>query len=318
MNSLTYFKRLGSGVLLLLVIAACAPRTTATPVISTGIGIMGDSNSDEYRADNARGGDYGPTTLNWVEQLVKNRSLNFGSWGTWGEPRRTGYEYNWARSGATAMSLIESGQHTGLAQQVASGRVSVVVLWIGSNDFHLTNGTYEEIYNGSLSDEALQDKINLLLENIRIALDTVMNAGDVKMIIVDIGDQSIDPAAAKMYPDPVRLQRVSNAIKQANTGIQELAAERGISLIKSDDFARVFMARLDAQGFLQVGDAKIDFKTRGNDPYHVQLDDSSGHAGTVLSGLFANIILIEPLKENYGIDIPPLTEDEILSNAGIK
>ena len=95
-------------------------RSQVTPMPIKGIGIMGDSNSDEYRADDNRGGEYAPTTLNWMEQLVLSRELNFGPWGTWGGPRRTGYEYNWARSGATAHSLITSGQHTGLAQQVAA------------------------------------------------------------------------------------------------------------------------------------------------------------------------------------------------------
>ena len=67
---------------------------------ASGFGILGDSVSDEYRADDNRGGAYGPTTLNWMELLVRYRGLDSGPWGTRSAPRRTGYEYNWARSGA--------------------------------------------------------------------------------------------------------------------------------------------------------------------------------------------------------------------------
>ncbi len=156
---------------------------TGTPAVPVGIGIMGDSNSDEYRADDARGGAFGDTTFNWMEQLVLDRGLNFGRWGTWGEPRRTGYEYNWARSGATASSLLTSGQHTGLAQQVAEGKVSLVFVWIGENDFHLSNGTYEEIYSGALNDAAVQAKEEQVVADITKAVDTVLEAGDVKMVL---------------------------------------------------------------------------------------------------------------------------------------
>ena len=66
-----------------------------TPLKLTGVGIIGDSLSDEYRGDDSRGLTYASTTLNWVEQLQKFRNFNFGEWGSWGEPRRTGFAYNW-------------------------------------------------------------------------------------------------------------------------------------------------------------------------------------------------------------------------------
>jgi hypothetical protein len=117
-----------------------------------GVGILGDSNNDEYRADDNRGGNYSATTLNWVEILVKNRNVNVGEWGTWGEPRRSGYKYNWSRSAARVHDMITAGQHTGLANQVQNGEVKHVVISVGVNDFHVWNGTYAEVYNGTLSD----------------------------------------------------------------------------------------------------------------------------------------------------------------------
>src|SRR5688572_10558042 len=151
-------------VLLVLLAASTALNSLLAPGITVaapepGFGVMGDSNTDEYRADDNRGGFYAATTLNWVEQLVARRRLQFGPWGSWGEPRRTGFKYNWARSGVTAESMIRSAQHLGLAQQVAAGEVGYAIIFVGSNDFHVWNGTYQEIYDGSLSDSQLQAKI---------------------------------------------------------------------------------------------------------------------------------------------------------------
>ena len=93
---------------------ASSPSSMSTPVTTQqpkesneidqlqGIGIMGDLFYDEYQADDQRGGDFHAVTFNLVEILERTRDFNLGPWGTWGEPRRTGYEYNWARSGATS------------------------------------------------------------------------------------------------------------------------------------------------------------------------------------------------------------------------
>ena len=87
-----------------------------------GFGAVGDSLTDEYEFEDY---DY---AANWLEILASYRSLDFGSPGSWGEPRRDAYEFNWARSGATSQSLLSSGQHTGLAAQVNAGDVSHAVL----------------------------------------------------------------------------------------------------------------------------------------------------------------------------------------------
>ena len=99
-----------------------------------------------------------------MEQLVLYRGLNFGVWGTRSSPRRTGYAYNWALSGATASSLLSGGQHTGVAQQVATGEVSLVFIYIGFNDF--IRQRYVEIYDGTVSGAALANKISGVINDI--------------------------------------------------------------------------------------------------------------------------------------------------------
>ena len=62
-----------------------SPQPEKHVVAIKGIGVIGDSQSDEYQADDARGFEYAPTTLNWIEQMVKSRHINFGTWQDWGD-----------------------------------------------------------------------------------------------------------------------------------------------------------------------------------------------------------------------------------------
>ena len=90
------------------------PLPTFTPTATGGppqanlnnLGIVGNSNSDQYQANDNRGGAYASGTYNWTEQFVLPCCVNLGDWRSWGDPRRTGYAYNWARSGATAANVI--------------------------------------------------------------------------------------------------------------------------------------------------------------------------------------------------------------------
>lgn len=327
---------------LLLVVAACTPATAPAPVTETtavrtstpaltpsaastqavteigGIGILGDSTSDEYRGDDARGGEYGETTLNWVELLAKTRGLNFGEWGTWEEPRRTGYEYNWARTGATINTMITTGQHTGLAEQVAEGKVSFVVVWIGNNDFHLKNGPYEEIYSGKLSDTDLQKKVDQAVRELTTAMETVLKAGEVKMGVVAITDQGLAPEAKIMFPDSKKRQRVTDAIASINARVREFADAHGVIMLDSNAFGQFLFSRVDMLGNFEFGGEKISVVLKGDEPHHLQLGDNIGHAGTVLSGLVANSLFVDPFNQAFGLNLSPLTEEEILQNAGIK
>lgn len=329
-------------LVLLLFIATCTPATAPAPVTETvaagtntpvltptaastkdiiemgGIGILGDSTSDEYRGDDARGGDYAETTLNWVEQLARTRGLDFGKWGTWDEPRRTGYEYNWARTGATINTMITTGQHTGLAEQVAEGKVSFVVVWIGNNDFHLKNGPYEEIYSGKLSDADLQKKVDQAVRELTTAMDTILKAGNVKMGVVAITDQGLAPEAKIMFPAAEKRQRVTDAINSINTRVKEFADAHGVIMLDSNAFGQLLFSRVDMLGNFEFGGEKISVVLKGDEPHHLQLSDHIGHAGTVLSGLVANSLFIEPFNQAFGLNLSPLTEEEILQNAGIK
>src|SRR5512140_2425810 len=57
--------------------ATLQPTTTSVVTPIVGLGVLGDSNSDEYRADDNRGGQYASVTLSWVELIAARRGVNF-------------------------------------------------------------------------------------------------------------------------------------------------------------------------------------------------------------------------------------------------
>src|SRR5262249_54233182 len=112
----------------------CPPPAIVPSDHLTGIGVIGDSISDEYRfyaPDRAR-------ARNWVEILAATRGLPSG-----GPPAAPGpvdedqrFAYNWSQSAATTTSLMAQGQHRGLAAQVKGGApINLAAVTIGTNDF---------------------------------------------------------------------------------------------------------------------------------------------------------------------------------------
>src|SRR3954453_2263910 len=171
-----------------LLLALLTPLAPARAGWRGGIGVLGDSYSDEYQF-------YSPhrsTARNWVEILAATRGLNFGRFSTRsrGEPRNQGYEYNWARSDATTDDLIATGQHTGLATQVARGEVNLVVVFIGGNDFINAMKTRDPA-------AALQQVGPRAEANLELAVATILEAHpDVKVVIITV-------------PNGVKLSRIS-------------------------------------------------------------------------------------------------------------
>ena len=126
----------------------------------------------------------------------------------------------------------------------------------------------------------------------------------------------VDPIVVVACPEPDRRQRIRDAVDAINQGILNMAQTRPIVIANPADVVLPIYARLE-NGFLNVGGELIDFTQKGNEPHHAQLNDASGHAGTVLSGLLANGMWVEPLNQHFGTNITPLSDEEILQAAGI-
>lgn len=281
------------------------------------VGLMGDSATDEYRGTDNRGGSYASVTYNWIEQLVLRGRMVAGAWGSRSEPRRLGFANNWARSGATSESLLQQGQHTGVAGQAASGQLDVVIIMIGSNDFapYYVQG-YEPIYSGSLSGTALTNKINSVIQNITTAVDTVRAARVLPMIINTVPDwsQTTTVLYDPRFSDPAKRQRVSNAIAQVNAGLISMANARGLGIFDSMAFNSTLQTQIQ-NGHLNVGGQYINMAGVGNDPRNAILADNI-HVGTVIEGLVANQYLTL-INQLVSPDVALLSDADILMTAGL-
>ncbi|MEZ4642081.1 MAG: GDSL-type esterase/lipase family protein [Chloroflexota bacterium] len=292
------------------------PEPTSVPL--GGIGVIGDSNSDEYRADDNRGGEYAAVTLNWIEQLAVSRGLNFGEWGTWDEPRRTGYAYNWSRSGANVHTMLSDGQVDGLAAQIAAGEVAYAIIYIGTNDFSPANGNYAQIYDGSMSDEDVAWKVNRFVADVETAVSTLQAAGDVHIILGNVADPGVLPGISTLFPKEDGRQRVTDTVNALNASLANLATAHDITFVDLQQFALDLATKIDADGYLILDGTQINMTEGGNNPIYMRLGDNRGHPGTVISGLLANALVITPLNQLDGVNIPLLTDTEILANAGLR
>lgn len=293
-----------------------SPSPSPIPIELKGIAVIGDSQSDEYRTDDKRGYTYAPTTLNWVEILGRYRNLYFGKIGQFEEPRRSGYQYNYARTGATTLSMLSSGQHIGVSKLVKDNNVNVIIIYIGANDFapSVLNNGYEAIYDDNLTDAQLFEKINSTVSNIKTAVDTIQSSGDVRIILVTIPDWGRNPSIRLAFPLPHQRTRVTDVINQVNNELKILAKKNNLLLIDINKvYENLQSQRLDKK--IAVGDLVLENTLPSDNPRHLFLDDGI-HAGTVLNALFANEI-IQTLNTVISSPISTLSHDEILQISGL-
>lgn len=311
-SALIYFKpRLASGLLEFL-----SPTPRPIPISLKGVAVIGDSQSDEYRTDDNRGVTYASTTLNWVEHLAKYRSISFGEIGAYSEPRRNGYEYNWARTGATTLSMLESGQHIGVAEQIASKKVNVVIIYIGANDFapYITDDGYEAIYEGRLTQAKIYQKINSTYGNIKTAVDTLKGAGDVRIILVTIPDWGRNPAVRIAFPLPQQRARVTEVIDEINSELKRMANEEGLVILDINSFYEDLQNQRDDKQ-IALGDVVLENALPSDNPRHLFLDDGV-HPGSAINALFANKV-IQTLNTFLLQPISEFSNQEMLQNSGL-
>ncbi len=300
------------------VIVTPSPLPTPSPTIGQiRMVIVGDSSSDEYRADDSRAGgtQWANTTLVWDELLNKHRGVDLGAWGNRSEPRRIGYANNWARSGAEAHDLIVSGATTGAASYVGQGLADVVYLAIGNNDFaYYCDGA--DIYYGNIAGQTLQNKIDAVVNDITASVNTIRDANaNVPLILGTIGDMGVMPNNIASFPDASRRLLVTNAINEVNTRLVDLAAnDSKVYILDLNNLEAILGPRLNSQGNIVIGNEIINFSL-GNEPHNLILADGI-HGGTVSNGIVANLI-INKLNDILGTSVLEFNDNELLVNAGI-
>lgn len=260
-----------------------------------GLAALGDSLSDEYS------GEAYSYASNWVELLAAS-GVNVGAWGSYGEPRRDGYGYDWARAGATSASLLAEGQATGVAGQAAAGAVNYAVLWVGPNDF---STAWEGIYwyddpQRAWTSQQIADFTTGVVANIRSALDTLAASG-VHVVLVNIGDLSTLPVARAYYPDAQRRDLVSQVVAGVNTQLAALAADYRLPLVDMFALGHAFLGTNASPVESVTIGGQTFWNAAGVDPTSLFVADGL-HPHTVAQAIFANLML-KALELGYGVDV---------------
>jgi len=301
-----------AGVLVSWVVAvlllAPAPAAFAGLPAGAGVGVLGDSYSDEYQF-------YPPDrgkARNWVEILATTRGVNFGRFSTAsrGEPRNQGYEFNWARSDATTDSLIATGQHTGLAGQVARGEVRLVFVFIAGNDF--INALYAPD-----PARALRSVLPRAMANYRVIVRTVLDASpDVKLVLATLPDVRNLPEFAVPLREGWLPRSLADAYTEGmsayNAQVRAIASAEPRAALLDLDLATRLWERFGPDRAV-VARRALDRIHPANDLDHFFLADVR-HPGTLGQGMLARMF-VATVNARFDAGITPITDRELVDVA---
>lgn len=274
----------------------------------TGIGVIGDSISDEYRF-------YAPdraSARNWVEILATTRELPFGDPGVanrgMAQDRRLAY--NWSRSSATTTSLIAQGQHRGLAAQVTEGAaINLASVTIGTNDF-------ADVLNKSRSVAALRPVPERASANLAAILGSLLGTNPTLRIAVFT---AVDLRCSPILRGALDAGLITGAVADAygsaieafNNRLRGLVAGHGRRVMIVDIY-RLLAEVTRARSYV-VGGLEIDCVKASNDPRHLFLADGF-HPGTIGQCLIANQFL-DTINAGFDTGIPLLSGKEMIDIA---
>jgi hypothetical protein len=230
--------------------------------------------------------------------LQSLRGINFGG---------TNLPYDYAYAGASSLSVLQPGDaDSQLIAQARAGNITLALMSIGANDIL---NVFTSVANGSLSGAALAAQETFLVGNIETGVKEVLGAG-AKVVMGGLSDLADSPSEASLMADPAAKARVEGAIATMEAQLAAFAATKGIPFV---DFFGLEKAVYDS-GHFQIGGVNINLTTAGPDPHNFFQD--SLHAGIAIEGEIANLWL-QGMNTAYGTNIPLLTDQEILTEAGI-
>ncbi len=270
----------------LVIVASITANRHARAVTIHGFAAMG--------ASETAGSTYNHS---WVPYEANYQGWNYGG---------SGNPYNVAVGGATSATLLTQGQHTQVAALVSAGNVDLATLSIGSNDF---NAQATQIASGALSGAALTSFCQNVVNNIDTAMDTVLAAHPLGMVVAGIPDLELVPGGRAIFNTPTTQARGEIAINQINALLEPEVLSRGLVYLDLESVLR----DLNAAPFV-VGGVTIDMVNASSDPTHFFQD--ALHPAAVGNGFLANLF-VEAVNLGYGTNYPLLTDQQILDAAGL-
>jgi phospholipase/lecithinase/hemolysin len=281
----------------------CPSDPLARSSILDGVGVIGDSISDEYRY-------YAPdraSARNWVEILAETRDFSFGGPPIGAEGRDRRFAHNWSQSGATTVSLRSSGQEVELAAWAAGGSaISLVAATIGTNDF-------ADVLFSSRSVAAMELALERASSNFAAILNSLLDIGpSLRIVAFTAVDLRSSPLLRGIIDSgliaPPLVDAYATAIAAFNARMIRLIANyshRAVTVDINDLLAGIVEA-----GRYVIADWEINRVVASNEPRHLFLADGF-HPGTIGQCLIANRFL-EAVNRVFDARIPMLGDEEMV------
>jgi lysophospholipase L1-like esterase len=178
-------------------------------------GVAGDSLSDPYAHYTRKNNPNSPGLplwgfagdMNWAEQLRARR------------PRSIVVE-DQAHAGATSADLLAQGQDKALATLVAHDNLRHAVIMIGANDI------LAQLQKGGDPAPALA----ALGQNVQQAINTLRQAGPVKLVLANIPDLAATPLL-QATSTPQQLAGITALVQAANHVLNGVAVQNGLPVL---------------------------------------------------------------------------------------
>lgn len=272
----------------------------------------------------------------------------------WDNLRYAGYEFNWATAGAAASANAEiklyfggplppivpptsfpvaaslPQQAAGMVPLIQQGRIDTVYISTGGNDFFYRTQIIDTVNGGLLQDTNApidQAFIDDVASNILASIDALQAAGAADIIL------------ARVPIIPIMDQAQIDGVNAVNQILAAGAADRGVLFFDSQAWSRSGPKVDPVTGDITInGQLTVPFGSRataadiGPDGVGVfcnfeglcpreshagyYLSEDGIHLNTLMQGQLANEI-IKLLNDNYGRNIAPISDAELLQLVGI-
>lgn len=308
-------------------VAAGAPErgwsdSAPAPAMRVRLGTIGDSYTDEYT-----GYPFG-YARSWT-QVLAERGVDVGPTAaiagvrSWGEPRGTGMQSNWALAGARAWHAAEV-QAPGLVRDQRASAVTHAVVFVGINDWSswTTDDRVGWLYFGVLQSTLSRDALRQYVDDQARAHESIilsLERAGIPAMLCTVPDLRICPHTHAAFgawgADAWR-----GAMRPMNDRILAIARTHNTPVLDLHAlFEALFGQPESPRQTLIIGGETIHLRER--------MDASGGlaqnawshdgvHPGTVIQGVIANAVC-HGLNRAYGLSLPVMNDQEILTAAAL-
>lgn len=273
-----------------------------------GLAVAGDSWSDEYAAESYN------YARNWAELLRSERGIDLGAPGDFADERgANGTEFNWAQVGATASNVVlDQFQDFNIIDQYEAGDVSHAVYLTSNADFAPGSVAFNNIADGTWTASSFEVDFFIIRFN-ELMIASLGSKGP-KTLVTTIPDPTMTPLGRNLS-DAAGRARVRSVVDVANARIKAKAAEYHLPVVDLAALQNQILGTPASPANSRTIGGTV-FTPSGGIPSTNLFLEGEILPHTVYQAYIANAI-IEGLNSAFGENIPRLTEQQILTAAGL-